>query len=94
MVNATERFEEFKTRIKEMDITPDLIEYQTLGTGDDERITVKISCQPKAHIMNFYLQCHAVMGMIAHFINRGWATDWSYTFIMKSVHTVTFIKAK
>ena len=86
MATAIERFEDFKERIYEMGLE-NCVKY-TQQTENTDRYNIEIL--PSVLLANSTLVNHAVMGMIAHFENRKWTKDWSYTYIEKRRHSISF----
>lgn len=79
------RIKDFKERMDEMDIEVTL----TPQVKNPNRYNVDILSEENKHLSH-QLRNSAVMGVIAHFVNRKWVKDWNYTYIMMNLHCITF----
>lgn len=77
----------FKERLAELNIIED-INYTIIDTND-KAVTFEVKYDDNNQIDSHRIT-YCIMGMIYHFSNRKWITDFGYTYIIKSVQTVIF----
>ena len=80
---------EFKERLKSIGINYK-IDYTV--TKDKNSTPIKINVNPISSEGNdiYRKTIFAVMGMIYHFKNRNWITEYSYCYILKSCQIIKF----
>jgi hypothetical protein len=86
MATPAERQADFIERLEEIGISSQTVSIINQKENPD-RVNIEIGHHS---LLSSGIVQHAVMGMIAHFINRKWAKGWNYTYIMKSHHSITF----
>ncbi len=80
MITVETRIIDFKNRAAQMDL---VLAFQQ--QGDTDRYNINVVHEHRTKMSDF-----ALLGLAHHFINRKWAKDISYVYIMKSHISLTF----
>ena len=90
MKNETDYKKIFIDRLSELEVYPDQYTITPVENKPYKFIVRVNEPKDKTGLVRLHIISHLILGLIYHFNCRKWITGHSYTYIMKSYHSITF----